>query len=320
MSSYGQRWMFPLALLLACCVLLSLRPMHAAEAEQGAAPPAAAEAAPAVPIAPAAPATPATAAPAPAPVAPAIPAEPAPASVVPGGDGPAHSGLALLQLLQREGALPPLPSEEEQRVLEEMLLLMRSPAVLMRSPTIPSVVGEWRLDIGGTAERTQALLRINSLDCTYSEELAAFQQALEKGDYHGVILDLRSVDGQDKTAAEALEAMLVAAALPVIVLVDADTYGVAESLARSLQQQGAFVMGEPSRGIPGPGRVLPFRDGLYLRLPQEMPAGGGASWTLAVLPDRDLRAVSLDDEGDAWMKQASDTLVAIMVLRRKANE
>lgn len=317
MSSYGQRRMFPLALLLACCVLLPLRPMYAAGAEQGAAPPAPAEAAPAIPVAPTAP-TPAKDAP--APVAPATPAEPAPASVVPGGDGPAHSGLALLQLLQREGALPPLPSEEEQRVLDDMLLLMRAPAVLMRSPTIPSLAGEWRLDIGGTAEHTQALLRINSLDCTYSEELAAFQQALEKGDYHGVMLDLRSVDGQDKTAAEALAAMLAAAALPVIVLIDADTYGVAESLAHSLQQQGAFVMGEPSRGIPGPGRVLPFRDGLYLRLPQAMPAGEGASSTLAVLPDRDLRAVSLDGDGDAWVKQASDTLVAIMVLRRKANE
>ncbi len=250
----------------------------------------------------------------------AVPAAPASTPVVPAGDGPAHGGLALLQLLQREGALPMLPAGEEQQRLEYMLLLLRAPAMLMTSPTIPSVAAEWLEDIGGTADHTLALLRVSSLDCAYPKEQAAFQQAVRQGNYHGVILDLRSVDGQDCAAADALAAMLDAAALPVIVLIDADTCGTAESLARTLQQRGAFVMGEPSSGIPGPGRMVPFRDGLYLRLPQESPAGEKASVACAVLPDRDLGAVALDDESDSWLRQASDTLVAIMVLKRKPND
>ena len=320
MSNYGHCWMFLLPLLVVCCVTLQTCPTRAAEADQGAAP-AATAAPPDVPPAAAA----AVAAPVPAgassvaaPVAPVEGAPPPP--LVPAGDGPAHSGLALLQLLQREGALPVLPAGEEQLVLDDMLLLTRAPAVLMTSPTIPSVAAEWLVDIGGTVEHTLARLRISSLDCAYPEELAAFQLALQQGDYHGVILDLRSVDGQDKAVADALGATLGAAAVPVIVLIDADTCGMAESLAQSLQQQGAFVMGEPSRGIPGPGRVVPFRDGLYLRLPLALRAAEKASAVRAVFPDRDLSAVELAGDGDPWVKQASDTLVAIMVLKRKPNE
>jgi len=321
MSNYGHRWMFLLLLLVACCMMLPLCLVRAADADQGAAPaavpanpaavPPAAAAAVAVPV-------PAGASSVAAPVALAEAAPPPP--VVPAGDGPAHSGLALLQLLQREGALPVLLAEEEQQRLEYMLLLLRVPAVLMTSPTIPSVAAEWRVDIGGTADHTLARLRVSSLDCAYPKEQASFLQAVQRGDYHGVILDLRSVDGQDGAAADALAAMLDAAALPVIVLIDAGTCGTAESLAHSLQRRGAFVMGEPSCGIPGPGRVVPFRDGLYLRLQQEVLAGEKASVARAVLPDRDLSDVELADDDDTWVKQASDTLVAIMVLKRKPNE
>jgi len=327
MSNYGHCWTSLPPFLVACCMMVQLCPTRAAEAGGDAVPvkpvPVVAPAlAPAEGAPAAAPVTVAEGAPAAAPVTTAegapVPVTPLP--VIPAGDGPAHSGLALLQLLQREGALPVLPAGEEQLVLDDMLLLTRAPAVLMTSPTIPSVAAEWLVDIGGTVDHTLARLRISSLDCAYPEELAAFQLALQQGDYHGVILDLRSVDGQDKAVADALGATLGAAAVPVIVLIDADTCGMAESLACSLQQQGAFVMGEPSRGIPGPGRVVPFRDGLYLRLPLALRAAEKASAVRAVFPDRDLSAVELAGDGDPWVKQASDTLVAIMVLKRKPNE
>jgi hypothetical protein len=227
----------------------------------------------------------------------------------------------LLQLLQREGALPVPSVDEEQRVLDDILVLTHAPAVLMTSSSIPSVAAEWLLDSGGTAEHALALLRISSLDCAYPDEQAALQRALQQGAYHGLILDLRGVDGQDSAAAGGLAAMLSVAAVPVIVLIDAGTCGTAESLAGRLQRQGAFVMGEPSRGIPGPGRVVPFRDGLYLRLPQAQPVGEGEMPSVReVLPDRNLSAVSLTGDGDPWVKQARDTLVAIMVLKREPNE
>ena len=327
MSNYGHCWTSLPPFLVACCMMVQLCPTRAAEAGGDAVPvkpvPVVAPAlAPAEGAPAAAPVTVAEGAPAAAPVTTAegapVPVTPLP--VIPAGDGPAHSGLALLQLLQREGALPVLPAGEEQLVLDDMLLLTRAPAVLMTSPTIPSVAAEWRVDIGGTADHTLARLRVSSLDCAYPKEQASFLQAVQRGDYHGVILDLRSVDGQDGAAADALAAMLDAAALPVIVLIDAGTCGTAESLAHSLQRRGAFVMGEPSCGIPGPGRVVPFRDGLYLRLQQEVLAGEKASVARAVLPDRDLSDVELADDDDTWVKQASDTLVAIMVLKRKPNE
>jgi hypothetical protein len=237
-------------------------------------------------------------------------------------EGPAHSGLALLQLLQQEGALPLATSSAaaEQEQLEALLTLMRVPALLMTTPAIPRIDGEWLLERGGTADHALALLRISSLDREFAEEQKAFLDAVQRGEHHGVILDLRDVDGQEPALVETLTAMLADAGLPLLVLIDANTRGTAESLASDLQQRGAFVMGEPSRGIPGLSRVLPFRDGLYLRLPKQGAPDEYGNAVRAVEPDRDLSGLALSGGGDPWMRQASDALVAIMVLKQRERD
>lgn len=212
--------------------------------------------------------------------------------------------------------MPVTSVAEEREYLDELLRLSRIPALLLDTPELVAVPGQWLISMVGTAEHPLALLRLTGLDRVFPAEQAALQQAIAEKRYNGLIVDLRSVDGQHGAVVEAMTTLLGDGGLPVVVLIDAQTAGMAESLARQLQERGAFLMGEASRGIPGVSRVVTFRDGLYVRLPQRPAAGASPVSVMPVLPNQDLSALPLGEDGDPWVTHAGDVLVAITVFRR----
>ncbi len=120
-------------------------------------------------------------------------------------------------------------------------------------------------------ENNVAYLRVGQVTGNLTDELRAAYRALTTTNkVVGVILDLRFADGDDAASAQAAANLFTSkkiAAGPLVVLVNGETRGAAETLAADLRHAGAgLIIGNPTAGEAAVFKEFPLRNGERLRI------------------------------------------------------
>ena len=131
---------------------------------------------------------------------------------------------------------------------------------------------------GGTAlsksvviESNVAYLRIGRVAGNLANELSAAYHALTTTNkVAGVVLDLRFVGGDDSASAQATVNLFASKKIvdgPLVVLVNGETRGAAETLAAALRHAGAgLIIGNPTAGEAATFKEFPLHNGERLRI------------------------------------------------------
>jgi hypothetical protein len=166
---------------------------------------------------------------------------------------------------------------------------------------------------GGTAlsksavlENDVVYLRVGRVSGNLANELTAAHRALTASNkVAGTVLDLRFVVGDDAASAQAAANLFASkkiAAGSLVVLVNAETRGAAETLASALRHAGAgLIIGNPTAGEAATFKEFPLRNGERLRIatPPLKSGNGPAIPSGGLQPDIAV-TVSADDERAFW--------------------
>ncbi len=164
---------------------------------------------------------------------------------------------------------------------------------------------------GGTTSSKSAILeddvvylRAGCVAGNLAGELSAeFHALAATNKVAGVVLDLRFAGGDDAASAQATVdwfASEKAVAGPLIVLVNGETGGAAETLAAALRDAGrGLIIGNPAVNEALTFKEFPLHNGERLRIatPPVNPAGGAG---VSLVPPDIAVAVSADDERAFW--------------------
>jgi hypothetical protein len=166
---------------------------------------------------------------------------------------------------------------------------------------------------GGTAlsksavlENDVVYLRIGRVAGNLANELSAAYRALTNTNkVSGIVLDLRFVVGDDTASAQATANLFASKKIvagSLVVLVNGETRGAAETLAAALRHAGAgLIIGSPTAGEAATFKEFPLRNGERLRI-ATMPVKSGHGPAIpsgGLQPDIAV-AVSADDERAFW--------------------
>jgi hypothetical protein len=155
-------------------------------------------------------------------------------------------------------------------------------------------------------ESNVAYLRIGHVAGTLANELSAAYRALTTTNkIAGVVLDLRFVGGDDSTAAQATANLFASkkiAAVSLVVLVNGETRGAAETLAEALRHAGAgLIIGNPTADEAATFKEFPLRNGERLRIATTpVKSGNGPAIPSGGLQPDIAVTVSADDERAFW--------------------
>jgi hypothetical protein len=153
--------------------------------------------------------------------------------------------------------------------------------LLSRFPGQVSLVGggadESATSQGGTAlsksavvENNVAYLRVGCVTGNLTDGLrAAYRTLTATNKVAGVILDLRFADGDDASSVQAVVNLFTSKkiAVPLVVLVNGGTRGVAESLAAALRHANVgLIIGNSTAGEAATYREFPLHNGERLRI------------------------------------------------------
>jgi hypothetical protein len=166
---------------------------------------------------------------------------------------------------------------------------------------------------GGTAlsksavlENDVVYLRIGRVAGNLANELSAAYRALTiTNKVAGVVLDLRFVVGDDSASAQATANLFASKKIvagSLVVLVNGETRGAAETLAAALRHAGAgLIIGNPTAGDAATFKEFPLRNGERLRI-ATMPvkSGNGPAIPSGGLQPDIAVTVSADDERAFW--------------------
>jgi hypothetical protein len=166
---------------------------------------------------------------------------------------------------------------------------------------------------GGTAlsksavlENDVVYLRVGRVSGNLANELTAAHRALTASNkVAGTVLDLRFVVGDDAASAQAAANLFASkkiAAGPLVVLVNAETRGAAETLASALRHAGAgLIIGNPTAGEAATFKEFPLRNGERLRIAvTPAKSGNGPAVPSGGLQPDIAVTVSADDERAFW--------------------
>jgi hypothetical protein len=166
---------------------------------------------------------------------------------------------------------------------------------------------------GGTAlsksaviESNIAYLRIGRVAGNLANELSAAYRALTTTNKAaGIVLDLRFVGGDDSASAQATANLFVSKKIvagSLVVLVNGETRGAAETLAAALRHAGAgLIIGNPTAGETATFKEFPLRNGERLRLATTpVKSGNGPAIPSGGLQPDIAVTVSADDERAFW--------------------
>jgi len=166
---------------------------------------------------------------------------------------------------------------------------------------------------GGTAlsksavlENDVVYLRIGRVAGNLANELSAACRALTTTNkIAGVVLDLRFVGGDDAASAQATANLFASKKIvagSLVVLVNGETRGVAETLAAALRHAGAgLIIGNPTAGEAATFKEFPLRNGERLRIATTpVKSGNGPAIPSGGLQPDIAVTVSADDERAFW--------------------
>lgn len=166
---------------------------------------------------------------------------------------------------------------------------------------------------GGTAlsksavlENDVVYLRVGRVSGNLANELTAAHRALTASNkVAGTVLDLRFVVGDDAASAQAAANLFASkkiAAGSLVVLVNAETRGAAETLASALRHAGAgLIIGNPTAGEAATFKEFPLRNGERLRIAvTPAKSGNGPAVPSGGLQPDIAVTVSADDERAFW--------------------
>jgi hypothetical protein len=154
-------------------------------------------------------------------------------------------------------------------------------------------------------ESNVAYLRISGVVDGLADELRAAYRALTATNRAaGTVLDLRYADGDDSGSAQAAVNLFTTrkiAAGVLVVLVNGETRGAAETLAAALRHAGAgLIIGSPTAGEPATFKEFHLHNGQRLRITTTPgPGSGQASPSGSLQPDIAV-AVNANDERTFW--------------------
>ena len=155
-------------------------------------------------------------------------------------------------------------------------------------------------------ENNVAYLRINRVTGNLANELSAAYRALTATNkVAGVVLDLRFVGGDDAASAPAAANLFASKKIvagSLVVLVNGETRGAAETLAAALRHAGAgLIIGNPTAGEAGTFKEFPLRNGERLRIASApVKSGNGPAIPSGGLQPDIAVSVSADDERAFW--------------------
>ena len=166
---------------------------------------------------------------------------------------------------------------------------------------------------GGTALSKSAVLgndvaylRIGRVTGNLANELSAAYHALTATNkVAGIVLDLRYVVGDDSASAQATANLFTSKKIvtgPLVVLVNGETRGAAETLAAALRHAGAgLIIGSPTAGAAATFKEFPLHNGERLRIATTPVKSGNGP----VIPSGGLQpdiavTMSADDERAFW--------------------
>jgi hypothetical protein len=166
---------------------------------------------------------------------------------------------------------------------------------------------------GGTAlsksaviESNVAYLRIGRVAGNLANELSAAYRALTTTNkIAGIVLDLRFVGGDDAASAQATANLFASKKIvagSLVVLVNGETRGAAETLAAALRHAGAgLIIGNPTAGEAATFKEFPLRNGERLRIATTpVKSGNGPAIPSGGLQPDIAVTVSGDDERAFW--------------------
>ena len=155
-------------------------------------------------------------------------------------------------------------------------------------------------------ENNVAYLRVGHVTGNLANELTAAYRALTASNkVAGLVLDLRFVVGDDAASAQAAANLFASkkiAAGSLVVLVNAETRGAAETLAAALRHAGAgLIIGNPTAGEAATFKEFPLRNGERLRIAMApAKSGNGLAVPSGGLQPDIAVTVSADDERAFW--------------------
>ena len=155
-------------------------------------------------------------------------------------------------------------------------------------------------------ESNVAYLRIGRVAGNLANELSAAYHALTTTNkVAGVVLDLRFVVGDDSASAQATANLFASKKIvagSLVVLVNGETRGAAETLAAALRHAGAgLIIGNPTAGEAATFKEFPLRNGERLRVATTpVKSGNGPAIPSGGLQPDIAVTVSADDERAFW--------------------
>jgi hypothetical protein len=149
-------------------------------------------------------------------------------------------------------------------------------------------------------------LRAGRVAGNLANELSAAYRALTTTNkVAGVVLDLRFVGGDDSASAQATANLFASKKIAggsLVVLVNGETRGAAETLAAALRKAGvALIIGNPTAGEAATFKEFPLRNGEWLRIATTpVKSGNGPAIPSGGLQPDIAVTVSADDERAFW--------------------
>ena len=244
-----------------------------------------------------------------------------------GNDPGVHSARVSEQLnscisfLRRERLIPANDPELVHALIKAILNEADCGAVLaadgdsdVRTPQGPAVKSSVLL------QDRFILVRLNHAGTSLTTELAEQFDRVETDAAVGIIIDFRGVDSGTPLKAGAL-GKLADPAVPIVLLIDRNTSGVAENTVVALHDSlDAVTLGEPTRGMPFPRKIVRHK-ALGTFIIPDVPAGMNGSWEAEpVAPDIVIQSeehtAQEPGEGreappDPWLQRAVDLMTTI---------
>ncbi len=222
----------------------------------------------------------------------------------------------LLNILAEKALLPALSSKDDAALAQNVLLLLGIPAVPL--PLKVEAVEQAPICLPG--DTGEVYLRLADFQHLPKADWEDCLELLPKDKCRGVILDLRGSKGFQVEVAEFYQQQLLGLEVPIMILIDGETAGTAETLAVNLRQKGnALLLGQKSTGIQGAGQEIILANGIQFRCPT-IVAGKMPS---PVVPDVELpnsgasqykRLAYVSPASDPWSLHAAATLTMILTL------
>jgi len=222
----------------------------------------------------------------------------------------------LVNILAEKSLLPDLNSSVDAVLMQEVMLSLGIPAVLL--PLEVAAVEQSPICLPG--EAGEVYLRLADFQHLPKADWESCLELFPADKCRGVILDLRSSKGFQAGVAEFYEQQLLSLAVPIMILIDAGTAGTPEALAVNLRQKGnSLLLGQKSTGIRGVGQEITLKNGIQFRCPV-IVAG---KMSAPIVPDVELpsygdsqynRLPYVSPAGDPWCRHAAGTLTMILTL------